>query len=75
MEALPFGRTRGFKPRVRYNLIRLEPESTGEKQVDIESVDHMTVREALLLVHVPETLLMGEVEIALEPTEPYWQQH
>ncbi len=21
--ALPFGRTRGFKPRVRYNLIRL----------------------------------------------------
>lgn len=58
-----------------YRLIRLGPESTGEKQVDIESVDHMTVCEAHLLVHTPGTLLKAEVEIALDTVEPYWQQH
>ncbi len=40
-----------------------------------ESGDPVTGREALLLVHVPETLLKGEVEIALDPTEPHWQHH
>ncbi len=36
-----------------------------------ESGDLVTGREALLLVHVTETLLKGEVEIALDPTEPH----
>ncbi len=40
-----------------------------------ESRDPVTGREALLLVHIPETLLNGEVEIAPDTMEPYVQQH
>ncbi len=40
-----------------------------------ESGDPVTGREALLLVHIPETLLKGKVEIALDTVEPYWQHH
>ena len=40
-----------------------------------ESGDPVTGREALLLVHIPETLLKGEVEIAPDTTGPYIQQH
>ena len=37
-----------------------------------ESGGPVTGREALLLVHIPESLLKGEVEIALDTVEPYW---
>ncbi len=40
-----------------------------------ESGDLVTGREALLLVHIPETLLKSEVEIAPDTIEPYIQQH
>ncbi len=40
-----------------------------------KSGDPVTGREALLLVHIPEILLKGKIEIALDPTEPYVQQH
>jgi hypothetical protein len=40
--------------------------------VNPESGDPVTGRGALLIVHIPETLLKGEVEIALDTVEPYW---
>jgi len=43
--------------------------------VNPESGDPVTGREALLLVHIPENLLKGEVKIALDLTETYWQHH
>ncbi len=54
----------------RTRFIRLEPESAREKRVEIESVDHVTGREASLFVYIPEVLLEYGVEVALDTKEP-----